>query len=413
MVAVASFDNSGIVVILRVWSVSPPDRELLLTRRRFAQHYSVLFALWTAVTSVGPLAGQVVPILPVRRDLRIDGDVADLSRIVHLAVAHDGTIIVAQPDDHHLRFFSPTGKEVGRFGRRGEGPGEFQSMGVYAGWVGESFWQGNVWPARLVVLDRERALLRSLTLPVLRPQTRLLFHTVIGLQANADVVIQGTLARAQSNPSWAMGIRDSLATVVLRVDSSGMLRSVIAVAPEPEAGCMTSVNGRQRPAPECLKWYGSISPNSDRYTWVQPRIGAGTSGTMRVTSIRVSGDTAYARDIPIPLERITTRQADSIRTARISGASGEQLKQDYAAMKLPTFFRPVHGIVAGSDGRTWIALRAQGSERTWLVLSPVGAVVGRVRVPENVRVVVADATHFWGIVTDRDGIQSVVRYRIG
>ncbi|MDX2261748.1 MAG: hypothetical protein SFU84_08625 [Gemmatimonadales bacterium] len=372
-----------------------------------------MFALWTAVTSVSPLAGQVVPFLPVRHDLRIDGAAADLSRTVHLAVGRDGTIIVAQPDDHHLRFYSPTGKEIGRFGRRGEGPGEFQSMGVYAGWVGESFWQGNVWPARLVMVGPTRALQRTLTLPPLRPQTRLLFHTVIGLLPGANVVIQGTLARAPSNPTWARRIRDSLATVVLLVDSSGTIRSLVAVAPELEAGCMTSVNGRQRPAPECMKWFGAISPNSDRYVWVQPRVGPGASGTMRVTSIHIAGDTAYARDIPIPLERIVARQSDSIRAARIAGATGEQLRQDYAAMKLPTFFRPVHGIVAGSDGRTWIALRGQGSERSWLVLSPTGAVVGRVRIPENVRVVVADATHFWGIETDEDGIHSVVRYRIG
>jgi hypothetical protein len=252
-----------------------------------------------------------------------------------------------------------------------------------------------------------------LTLPPLRPQTRLLFHTVIGLQSNSDMVVQGALARTQSNPRWALGITDSLATVVLRVDSLGMIRGLIAVAPELEAGCAVSVNGRQRPAPECIKWYGAISPHGDRYVWVQPRMGAGTSGMMRVTSIHVSGDTAYARDIPLPLERITTRQADSIRTGRIAGATGEQLKQDYAAMKLPTVFRPVHGIVAGSDGRTWIALRSQRNDRPWLVLSPTGDVVGRVRIPENVRIVVANATHAWGIETDGDGIHSVVRYRVG
>jgi hypothetical protein len=204
-----------------------------------------------------------------------------------------------------------------------------------------------------------------------------------------------------------------LATVVLRVDSSGTIRRVVAVAPELEAGCMTSVNGRQRPVPECMKWFGTISPNSDRYVWVQPRVGPGASGTIRVTSIRVTGDTAYAREMPIPLERIAAPQADSIRRARIAGATGEQLKQDYAAMNLPSFFRPVHGIVAGSDGHTWIALRVRGSERTYLILGPSGTAVGRVRVPENVRVVVANATHFWGIETDNDGTQSVVRYRVG
>lgn len=39
--------------------------------------------------------------------------------------------------------------------------------------------------------------------------------------------------------------------------------------------------------------------------------------------------------------------------------------------------------------------------------------VGRVAVPDNVRIVVANATHIWGIETDADGVQSVVRYRVG
>ena len=34
-------------------------------------------------------------------------------------------------------------------------------------------------------------------------------------------------------------------------------------------------------------------------------------------------------------------------------------------------------------------------------------------VSSNVRIVVANATHIWGIETDADGIQRVVRYRVG
>jgi hypothetical protein len=134
---------------------------------------------------------------------------------------------------------------------------------------------------------------------------------------------------------------------------------------------------------------------------------------MRVTAIRTNGDTIFVRDLPLELERISSRQSDSIRKAEIAAVTGELLKQDYAAIPLPAVFRPVHGIVAGSDGRTWIALRPNHGERPWLVLGATGTVVGRVAVPDNVRVVVANATHLWGIETDADGVQSVVRYRVG
>ena len=412
-VAPASFRTAGVGVILGKHPPGPPIREPFLLRPILGSCRLILFLLWTGAASFASLAAQSGPLLQTRRDLRIDGNAADLSRIVHLAVAPDGTIIVVQPDDHHLRFYSPEGKELGRFGRGGEGPGEFRSMGINSGWVGGAFWQGNFWPPRAVIVGLDRRLQRTAVLPPLRPATRLLVHTIVGVQPNGDFIIQGTLARTPSNPAWARSIADSLSTVVLRVDSGGTIQKLLAVAPQLNAGCDLVINGRQRPTPECMQWHGTMSPAGERYVWVQPRVARGGQGSMRVTAIRTNGDTIFARDLPLELERISSRQSDSIRKAEIAAVTGELLKQDYAAIPLPAVFRPVHGIVAGSDGRTWIALRQNAGTRQWLVLGPTGSVVGRVAVPDNVRIVVAGATHIWGIETDADGVQSVVRYRVG
>jgi hypothetical protein len=372
----------------------------------------VAVALFTFAAGIMPMAAQTAQLLSVRQDLRIDGNAADLTRIVQVAVAPNGTIIVVQPDDHHLRYFSPAGQELGRFGRAGEGPGEFQSMGIHSGWIGDTFWQGT-YPPRVVVVGPDRKLVRTITLPPLRPQARLLFHNVVGVRPSGELLVQGSLWRTPSNPSWARAITDSVAGVLLRVDASGTIRQLIAVTPRIGHGCYQLVNGRQRPTPECPRWEGVMSPSSDRYVWAQSHMKPGGSSALQVTSIRAEGDTAFVREIAIALDPITPRQADSIRRARIAEASGVLLKQDFAAMKFPTVWNPLHGIVAGNDGRTWIGLRGQHGERPWLVLGADGALIGRAMLKEGVRVVAANSTHLFGIETDADGVQSVVRYRVG
>jgi hypothetical protein len=77
-------------------------------------------------------------------EVRIHGVAADLVPVPFgwqrgIAIARDGSITVAQPQDNTIRFFSVAGTERGRFGRAGDGPGEFRRLGGL-GWLGDTLW---------------------------------------------------------------------------------------------------------------------------------------------------------------------------------------------------------------------------------------------------------------------------------
>jgi hypothetical protein len=71
--------------------------------------------------------------------LRINGYRETLLPIRTLAVSDQGTLALPQAQDGAVRLFSQAGASVGSFGRRGEGPGEFQSL-FRLGWHGDTVW---------------------------------------------------------------------------------------------------------------------------------------------------------------------------------------------------------------------------------------------------------------------------------
>ena len=78
-------------------------------------------------------------------DLRLDANVEDFSQFRRFYVGPQHEIVVPEPQDFRLRLYDSTGTLVAAFGRKGEGPGEFQH-------VGSSFWVADtliVWDARL------------------------------------------------------------------------------------------------------------------------------------------------------------------------------------------------------------------------------------------------------------------------
>lgn len=57
------------------------------------------------------------------------GEEYTFGRVLDVAVAEDGTVWVADAQDHAIRRYSPDGRFIDRIGRSGKGPGEFGALG--------------------------------------------------------------------------------------------------------------------------------------------------------------------------------------------------------------------------------------------------------------------------------------------
>lgn len=83
-----------------------------------------------------------------------------------------------------------------------------------------------------------------------------------------------------------------------------------------------------------------------------------------------------------------------------------------AKSRIPPVYPPVKEVLVGMDHVVWVGLRHTDEGKRWLILSSAGEVMGKVTVPPNVTLRVADAAHAWGLERDELGIETVVRYRL-
>jgi len=375
----------------------------------------------TALVGVATLTGAAdaqEPIAPLAYDLRIDGTTHNLTRIVGLEVDTEGRILVAQPEDHRYVVFDRRGERLGALGRSGEGPGEFRALTIYRGWRGSAFWQYDPTTRRVSTFELPDRLVGTSRIPTAelsrvegRPSgINLLLPSIVGVLESGEMLAWSPFQPVRPQRGWAAGLPADEGSVLMLLNGRGAVERVLAAWPPLYAGCMQSVNRRMRPVPHCQSWHWTISPHARHVGFVElmPR---GRNAAVRVLSLRPSGDTAYATTLPVALVPITRADADSIRRHRIAGATGEELKRDWQEIRLPTHFATVLSVVAADDGSTWLHLRTGRNEWVWREVTPRGEIGRLVRLPSGVKLDVVTSSHLYGIETDEDGLQSVVRFR--
>jgi hypothetical protein len=127
----------------------------------------VLAAILNPLASVG--SAQQAPVrlsvprtaqvsLELNEILRIgssEGRDDSFGRIMSATFDSGGRIIVADDFNTRISVFSPAGRLIGAFGRRGSGPGEFQQPWFVAAGPGDSIYVWDAALARIQVFDRE------------------------------------------------------------------------------------------------------------------------------------------------------------------------------------------------------------------------------------------------------------------
>jgi hypothetical protein len=130
----------------------------------------------------------------------------------------------------------------------------------------------------------------------------------------------------------------------------------------------------------------------------------------RVSAFRANGDTVFSQTVAFRSVPIPKSVADSARAARARGTQGQ--RDAAAKMLIPETYPPFSRLIVGRDESIWIESYGPGAEKFWYVLDNRGTITGRATVPRNVHLMVASRTAVWGIETDDDGLQHIVRYRV-
>ena len=323
-------------------------------------------------------------------------------------------LLVAQPMEQRLRVFSLTGDFLGFIGRRGEGPGEFREvgfMGVHEGRV----WVNDPELRRHQYFDAEGRLVSS---------ARIRGHPGLPASRTADVraiLADGSMLVKRAESADELAQSPPTREAVFLFGPDGLLRDTVAMIVGRSRIValrgigMTAVSS----IPVSYRSVLSVAPDGSGFVVVH-RTGATSarSHTFRVIRFDARADTAWARDVPydpIPVpeawrSRHVERQVRDIveEPTFPEGRIRPQLERAYGTLE---FFPPFRGVLAGSDGSTWLRLRTGVDSYELEVLDESGRPLARADAPPG-GMRWADAESLWFVERDELDIQYLVRYAI-
>jgi hypothetical protein len=365
------------------------------------------------IATLAALASQVAE-RPARETVTIPGETDQyfLNRVTQVSVGPDGRVLVVDPGEMVIRQFDSLGRYVGAIGRRGRGPGEFQSIAV--GWLADTLYAIDAALGRVSYFDGSGKFLRDSLLPRFDlPDAKSSLVVVRLLRGGRAIGIPPITSRG-SDP------RAPLVRPVAGLGPAGVRRlATIGVWP----GEVILI------APPRQDWGPILVPGSPLgrlvtrgHLWTTT-----PSGTLLlanadpaehefvVTAITFDGDTAFRRvfgydPMPVPerlVDSLVLRQARVLRGIPLRVAE-RSVRDAFRPIK---DFPPVSHVLASADGQIWIGREdIPGRPRRWVVLDAAGRPQFTTATPPGFSALAVGPDWIWGVVADSVGVPSVRKF---
>lgn len=381
------------------------------------------------ICSVVVAAQPSAPQWRVIQEARVDGNAEDFSVPNGFLLAlRGGEFAFADRARHQVRYYSATGRNIANLGGLGGGPGEFVAFGrlssILGGLVGDSLWYYDEGGRRLTVVDERRRIVRSYVLPPL-PLSRTSDgqRAVVPSFAPLALYADGTLLGRRSRPATSPGQRERV-DIVLRSESGSEVVTLAELPGRKSVAVRNPTNGTEQhfPVPLWPMPQVAVAQDGNRFVVVAQDV-ATQPGTLHLLVLSRSGDTLVTRTFPIEGVPVTPEVLDRSlgMLERDLRAPNARFSPQFASEILrvlrsnaPRISQPIGYVRVGNDNSIWLSLPVQGDSQPWLVLNPRGEPVGRVVLGPPSRFILGAATleRILAIVTNTDGIPSIVQYRV-
>jgi hypothetical protein len=342
-------------------------------------------AQWRAVKEV-----KVTP--ATRWCTSIDEAGCDFKSIEDLSLLPDGGIVAVSQSANVMRHFGANGRFIGEVGRRGDGPGEFQSL-MSAQYRDSAMHWFDVRAMRLasVSLDGKAG-------PVTRlmPPATMQMMYVVG----NDLVVFDVPATPTSGPTV-----------------NGVYRTV-PVNGEPKVLATVSTPSLFRTGTNFRAIGGPFAPRIIADVGVGGDI-AHSNGDSYWVDVFPAGGKPWRYQTSIDLRPVGKTDTDSIeamllKTFRVSRVADLAPIVRSQLQDMPDVFPPIAAIKVLRDGTVWIRPHAMPDDKTWRwdVFSREGTRIGRAQLPVGANV--RDGTRQWILVVELndDDVPSVVKYTV-
>jgi hypothetical protein len=353
----------------------------------------------------------------------VDDPESALTGVGSILAGPDGRFYVGQSSDGQVRIHGSDGSLLGRFGRVGEGPGEFQDVDELGWWAAgrDTLW---VWDSRLrrvQLFGADGTFVRSI--PITNPP----YEEVQRPTVHA-MLPDGTALGTSSYPSHLVADGTIRSLAVLRFAVAGGDPELVAET-APGNGQLSLAFGSAQGfsgQPYADNALVALSGDAGRIVVVDRHAATGPEeAAFRVSALSPAGDTLWSRAHPYRPLPIPSAEIDSVRSAiaepfaqlasRFGVGPGDVEREVELKLYGPDFRPPVTEARVWSDGSIWLEeARVPGdSIGPWLVLEPGGEPVARVELSARYELHLVEGDRAWVVETDELDVPYVVRLRVG
>jgi hypothetical protein len=290
--------------------------------------------------------------------------------------APNGDVAVADAGLHQVILLDSAGRSIGRIGRQGGGPAEFEGIALVAFW-GDSLLVHDPVQRRLSFIRRDGSLIRQQRVEA----TRMIAPTVVGLRGDGAIILRGTVPGTRSpdgGPTEMQGI-------------------VVALRGEHTDTVARFDDGVWHPrGPRWYSWRPTVTM-SDSGVWV----GAGGRPELRF----VAWDGNTMTEIRWDARTRAVGEADKARIVAMAegrNASPELTAPDRFADSMPYFAR----VLADPAGGLWVigaAAPFEFPDSAWRIDLTAGTIQG-MALPPGLRPTQVGVDFLLGVLTDEDGV---------
>lgn len=340
----------------------------------------------------------------LEEDLRID-EHADyyLGSVASVAVRADGTLLVADQEENHVKVISREGLLLRTLGRQGQGPGEFQGLLQASLARGDSLYVLDGMRKVSVFADTSYTLARTVQLAGdlegRRSPTKL-----IVLPENGFLVSYGV-------PPILGGEGDP---VLYRVREDGELMGLVDVPQQGQNRIQIQVERTVMPLdlPFDRRSVIALGPTGRLYH--------GITDSLAITVLKPSGEALYHWTLPAESRAVTENDLRTFAEDFAAAAdeatrhsAREAIRDAVREAGLPETQPAFYDLLVDDRQRVWIRRDPEHVETAaWWIASTDGKLLGQVSLPGSVRLQTVRAGYVYGMISDSEVLPSVIRYRI-
>lgn len=315
----------------------------------------------------------------------------------------DGGVAVADGGNHRIVFYDPVGAIRFTTGRQGEGPGEFQRLGLLAKGPADSLlvWDSQV--RRVSVLAPTGEFTRSYSLETTDDVP---FASVIAVYGDGSFLATGFVDTGGEPPG---GGRRSYAVPSYHFSADGEFRAASGNYSTGESYFETVERG--------FSVFPALFASEAFRVPVQDQLLTATSDVYELRYRSRDGTTLMIVRREPRRRGISAEARSAMIDALVEDARQEQaerLEGVLTQQEVPEFLPELSEIFADRLGRVWVREFEvpEPASMTWIIYGGDGLQVGSLSLPARFEPSDAGVDFVLGVATDDFGVESVVRYAL-